>query len=92
MLDKKVIQFTRDGIKEQNLATGETTQLTQSEHGKQIKYNNGQFVYHSAGREKVTSRSSPHVITHATQIRTGGPPKKTDCGPEKRRYIRSSGK
>lgn len=83
MLDKKVIQFTRDGIKEQNLATGETTQLTQSEHGKQIKYNNGQFVYHSAGREKVTSRSSPHVITHAKAHRFGETVVDTSFSPQK---------
>lgn len=69
MLDKKVIQFTRDGISEQNLATGESAQLTRSAEGKQVKYSNEQFVYDPTAHTKAVSRAGPTVISHANAHR-----------------------
>lgn len=69
MLDKKVIQFTRDGISEQNLATGESAQLTRSAEGKQLKYSNEQFVYDPTAHTKAVSRAGPTVISHANAHR-----------------------
>ena len=34
MLDKKVVQYTRDGMRKVNLATGETEELTRAKEGK----------------------------------------------------------
>jgi hypothetical protein len=65
MLDKKVIRFTRDGVQEENLATGKSSQLTQSEHGRQLKYTSEQFVYHSSSNNMPVSRAGPHIISHA---------------------------
>lgn len=39
MLEKEVIKYTRDGIQKQNLATGATEMLTQSDFAKQLHYN-----------------------------------------------------
>lgn len=69
MLDKKVIQFTRDGISEQNLATGESAQLTRSAEGNQIKYSNEQFVYDPTTHTQAVSRAGPTVINHANAHR-----------------------
>lgn len=69
MLDKKVIQFTRDGISEQNLATGESAQLTRSAEGKQLKYSNEQFVYDPTTHTQAVSRAGPTVINHANAHR-----------------------
>lgn len=69
MLDKKVIQFTRNGISEQNLATGESAQLTRSAEGKQVKYSNEQFVYDPTAHTKAVSRAGPTVISHANAHR-----------------------
>lgn len=38
MQEKKVIKYTREGIREENLATGETKMLTLSHYGQEIKY------------------------------------------------------
>lgn len=46
LLDKEVVKYTRDGMQKQNLATGETEILTQSDYSKQIKYqSHAQHVY-----------------------------------------------
>lgn len=48
MPDRKVVKFTRDGIQEKNLATGETSMLTVSSHAKEIRYSSKppESVYH----------------------------------------------
>ncbi len=38
MLDKEVIKFTRNGIRQENLATGETKMLTESDYARQFQY------------------------------------------------------
>jgi lipocalin len=39
MQEKKVIKYTREGMKEENLVTGETKMLTLSHYGQETKYN-----------------------------------------------------
>ncbi|WOC32884.1 MULTISPECIES: bifunctional lytic transglycosylase/C40 family peptidase [Caproicibacterium] len=45
MLDKEVVQFTKNGMIQHDLATGEKKQLTLSDYGKQLRYENHESTY-----------------------------------------------
>lgn len=45
MLDKEVVQFTKNGMIQHDLATGEKKQLTVSDYGKQLRYENHENTY-----------------------------------------------
>ena len=48
-MDNRVVKFTRDGIREENTATGEIRMLTRSDYGRQTRYAGGQTVYSKKG-------------------------------------------
>lgn len=67
MLDKNVVRFTRNGIQEENLATGETKALTVSDYGKEIKYQNGESVYNGDSRTDTYTRRTQLPNLHLSR-------------------------
>lgn len=69
MLEKEVIKYTRDGIQKQNLASGATEMLTQSDFAKQIHYNRpGVSRYSRKQPDKLTEKQihlGPLSRTHS---------------------------
>ncbi|HEX3029089.1 MAG TPA: hypothetical protein VHT34_07270, partial [Clostridia bacterium] len=64
MQEKKIIKYTREGIQEENLATGETQMLTLSHYGRELKY--------STDDEPVCyTEESQNIHRHPTAYRQG---------------------
>lgn len=86
MLDKKVVKYTRDGIQQTNLTTGETQMLTVSKHGREIRYSgNGQSRYE--GKERSTTKAKVAYSRSVYQVKHGLPANPSQ--PEKKSGVRA---
>lgn len=76
LLDKKVIQFTREGLVRKNLSTGESEVVVQSDYAKEIKYQPaGKEARYRSPYEhpdgKIPGDSSPKIETKVQRPGSG---------------------
>ena len=75
LLEKEVVKYTKEGIRKQNLVTGETKMLTKSDYASQIKYApNKENVYKSKNktgksvkRKVYTQGADKEKTVHSTK-------------------------
>lgn len=71
MLDKEVVKYTRDGIQQTNLATGDTKMLTESEYAREIKYTPAENERVYRGRHSTSSVTEDEVPVYRPGARKG---------------------
>jgi Membrane proteins related to metalloendopeptidases len=91
VLDKEVVQFTRDGIVKKNLATGESTLVTHSDHAREMRYKSPiqESVYHSS-REHSEEENSAEPPTPARRGAVGNAKESEESGESRLSDLKTS--